>query len=299
MGRVLIWHEGALGDLIISRLAIGALAQRSKDTVLLARSEGRALFEGHLGEILSTDPLAPLFWGKVPAIISGAKRIYLFFHRPPETAISRLVSLGLEIKVVNTRPSGLESAAYYQLSQIGGEPALFTFADWMGSTSRKVIIHPGSGSRYKNYPLEAFLTLARCLKDKGYDVLFVLGPAEDSLREPLLKDGQDVLDRLSLKGLVEILKRARLYIGNDSGVSHLAASLGIPTFVIFGPTDPKIWSPIGPRVKVWRSEACPPCWPSSSSCKERICLQVPPRVLAEEIYRFSTTATEPLLEPED
>jgi ADP-heptose:LPS heptosyltransferase len=58
-----------------------------------------------------------------------------------------------------------------------------------------------------------------------------------------------------------ILQQARAFLGNDSGLSHLAGLLGVPTLALFGPTDPVHWSPLGPRVRVLRSEplaALPP-----------------------------------------
>jgi ADP-heptose:LPS heptosyltransferase len=53
--------------------------------------------------------------------------------------------------------------------------------------------------------------------------------------------------------LAAVLARAGLYVGNDSGVSHLAAAAGCPTVALFGPTDPALWSPVGPRVRAIRS----------------------------------------------
>jgi heptosyltransferase-2 len=49
------------------------------------------------------------------------------------------------------------------------------------------------------------------------------------------------------------LRQARLYVGNDSGISHLAAAVGIPTVAIFGPTDPAVWAPRGAHVAVVRA----------------------------------------------
>ena len=48
------------------------------------------------------------------------------------------------------------------------------------------------------------------------------------------------------------LASARLYIGNDSGITHLAAAVGTPVLALFGPTDPAIWAPRGPHVRVLR-----------------------------------------------
>ncbi len=55
---------------------------------------------------------------------------------------------------------------------------------------------------------------------------------------------------LNLHALATVLSRASLYVGNDSGVTHLAAALGVPTIALFGPTDPRSWAPVGPRVAI-------------------------------------------------
>jgi ADP-heptose:LPS heptosyltransferase len=63
-----------------------------------------------------------------------------------------------------------------------------------------------------------------------------------------------LLDR-PLVVVAAILRRARAFLGNDSGISHLAGMLGLPTLALFGPTDPALWAPLGPRVRVLRSES--------------------------------------------
>jgi len=55
---------------------------------------------------------------------------------------------------------------------------------------------------------------------------------------------------LSLIDVADELRRCRLFIGNDSGITHIAAYWGAPTIALFGPTDPAVWGPLGRRVKV-------------------------------------------------
>ena len=106
---------------------------------------------------------------------------------------------------------------------------------------------------------------------------YILGPAEASLTGQLLKK-QDVNRRVHevyhLCELVELLKAAEGFIGNDSGVSHLAAFLGLPTLVIFGPSDPLRWKPSGPAVRTVRPTLdCTPCFETNAkNCEERKCL---------------------------
>jgi heptosyltransferase-3 len=84
------------------------------------------------------------------------------------------------------------------------------------------------------------------LNDKGASCVVVLGAAEVSI-EPIFREAQvAVLKDLELPAVAAIARLASAFVGNDSGVSHLAAAVGAPGVVIFGPTDPARWRPIGP-----------------------------------------------------
>jgi heptosyltransferase-3 len=100
------------------------------------------------------------------------------------------------------------------------------------------VIHPFSGSPRKNWPMERFRNLAGLL---GMPVEWCAGPEEDL--EGAVRTG-------NLFELACWLRTARIYIGNDSGITHLAAAAGAPVVAIFGPTDPAVWAPRGDRVRV-------------------------------------------------
>ncbi len=111
------------------------------------------------------------------------------------------------------------------------------------------VIHPGSGSPKKNWPPDRFAELARALPD----VLVLAGPAE----EERLGEIEDACPGRLLFSpdwelLVGALVLATGYVGNDSGITHLAAALGAPTVALFGPTDAAMWGPRGARAKVLR-----------------------------------------------
>jgi hypothetical protein len=101
-------------------------------------------------------------------------------------------------------------------------------------------IHPFSGSRTKCWPLERFRELARRLSQR-MPVQWCAGP-EDVL--PCAARFDDLYE------LACWLAFARIYIGNDSGPTHLAAAAGTPVVALFGPTDPSVWAPRGPRVEI-------------------------------------------------
>jgi ADP-heptose:LPS heptosyltransferase len=112
-----------------------------------------------------------------------------------------------------------------------------------------VALHPGSGAPAKTWPTERFHALATALSpDRPW--LLVRGPAEPVGPAP---PGAVVASELPLRLLGAVLARAGLYVGNDSGVSHLAAAEGAPTLALFGPTAPEVWSPLGPRVLTLRA----------------------------------------------
>jgi len=100
------------------------------------------------------------------------------------------------------------------------------------------VIHPFSGSSRKNWPLERYRELAERLE---MPVRWCAGPEEQ------------LDDAVRIDNLYELacwLRTSRLYIGNDSGITHLAAAAGIPVVAIFGPTDPAVWAPRGPSVRI-------------------------------------------------
>lgn len=117
-----------------------------------------------------------------------------------------------------------------------------------------VVIQPGSGSRRKNWPLVRFVSLAHALERSGRSIAWCLGPAEGGIALP---NGARRLDSESLVELARVLAGSRLYIGNDSGITHLAAAVGCRTIAIFGPTDPRIWAPLGDNVTVVRGNPWP------------------------------------------
>lgn len=110
-----------------------------------------------------------------------------------------------------------------------------------GERENFAVIHPFSGSSKKNWPLEKYRTLARQL-ERTMPVHWCAGPEDPPLESAVRMD--------DLYELACWLARARLYIGNDSGITHLAAAVGTPVLAVFGPTDPAVWAPRGPHVRV-------------------------------------------------
>ncbi|MHC4759328.1 MAG: glycosyltransferase family 9 protein [Planctomycetota bacterium] len=127
----------------------------------------------------------------------------------------------------------------------------------IGSCDKLVLIHPGSGALKKCWHIDNYIQIAQTLMDQGLEVVFLLGPAEQERfgkeRLKKIKKCSHCLADLNLTNVLEILTCADLYIGNDSGISHLAGSLGLQTLVIYGVTNPRLYRPIGPNVTVIES----------------------------------------------
>jgi ADP-heptose:LPS heptosyltransferase len=119
----------------------------------------------------------------------------------------------------------------------------------MNAASRdEVLVHAGSGSAVKNWPAEDFAAVIHAL---DCPVRLVVGEADEgpvARLEECLGRRLPRLEQPSLADLAARLAGCHAYLGNDSGVSHLAGLCGARAVVMFGPTDPNVWRPIGPNV---------------------------------------------------
>ncbi len=122
------------------------------------------------------------------------------------------------------------------------------------ASKKEVVIHPGSGGQYKCWNIDNISAVARNLKAAGHEIVFLLGPAEIERFSAEQKDTLSAIGRLfsslPLRQTMQIISSCDCFLGNDSGISHLSATLGTPTVVLFGPTNPDIYRPIGPHVEV-------------------------------------------------
>jgi ADP-heptose:LPS heptosyltransferase len=125
-----------------------------------------------------------------------------------------------------------------------------------------IICHPGSGSPPKNCPLDPLERVLSWKKEQGWQAIWMIGPAEMErfASQPggapaclsRLRQTAPVLYCEETAAAAELLAAADQYIGNDAGMTHVAAAWGVPTLALFGPTEPKVWAPLGPRVGIVR-----------------------------------------------
>jgi heptosyltransferase-3 len=113
-----------------------------------------------------------------------------------------------------------------------------------------IAIHPGSGSPRKNWPVGRWAELAGRLR--GQAPLLIVGGEADTAAVAALAAFGEVALNLPLPELARRLAACRLFLGHDSGVSHLAAAMGTPCVLLFGPTEPAMWAPPCEHVRVVR-----------------------------------------------
>ena len=120
-----------------------------------------------------------------------------------------------------------------------------------------VLVHPGTSAvaPEKRWPTERFAELARRVEEEfGWPTLVAWGPGERPLAEEIARASNAVvaMETRSLMDLAEMLARARVYVGADSGPQHLASAVGVPSVALFGEKDPAIYAPCNPRSRVVR-----------------------------------------------
>lgn len=119
------------------------------------------------------------------------------------------------------------------------------------------ILNPGAGWGAKRWPAERYGFVARALAKDGVRAVLNYGPGEETLAHEAeaASDGAAKPMKCSITELIALTRRARLFIGGDTGPMHLAAALQVPVAAIFGPTDPARNGPYGTRSVVLRNSA--------------------------------------------
>ncbi|MGH7932487.1 MAG: glycosyltransferase family 9 protein [Candidatus Binataceae bacterium] len=280
--RVLVIFPGALGDLICFAPALRAIARRHPAATLelMARAELARFAAPRLGvargHSIDRREMSLLFIGdgtrrpEVSAFFGAFDRTYSFFAASDQRFRASLAAASENtVSFHPFRPPGGGHVAACYLRAIGEEPpaslaprievsrgdieSAAPVLERLGlAPHRFVLLFPGSGTPAKNWPLEKFRALAREL-EAHLPALFVLGPAESMLEIDLCGRGLRTVSGLQLSEAAALASLARGFAGNDSGVSHLAAAAGAPGVVLFGPTDPVRWRPLGRVEVIWRA----------------------------------------------
>ena len=290
--RLVVSHQGALGDFLLSLPLFDGLARLATHRRIdfWGRPEILTVLatKAYLGRIGSCDsseltaffhdelwrqaPVPGLFQEATGVFIIGQQQGRILADRlqhhlsAPVTWVQSFPLDGPPIPVATYLVEQVRAAGWpieYSLPQLSPRDdevrsvnAWFDREDWIPPRA-PVLIHPGSGGIGKIWPLQRCWQLIEWLLSKAKaPVLVLLGPA-DQIARPLAQSaatmGAHVITGVSLSRLAAIISQCRLFVGNDSGVTHLAAALGVPTIAVFGPTNPEVWAPRGPHVQVIQS----------------------------------------------
>ena len=299
---ILVFHAGALGDLVNTAPAIQGLRDAFPDAVLTAA--------GNLSW-LTLAAACNLFDETLSLEAPGMHSLFSDREVLPETrsfvsgfdlAVSWIRSPLLVENLINT---GVQTAAFTEnfppmpgsehvsdilkkpvmelgISSFPDSPSLEPHPQVIkdGPSFPGILVHPGSGSHHKNWPVPRFIQAAKELAEQtGLKTALVEGPA-DALPAKEFRRGMgsalsESFAGLSSLHLAALLKSAKLAIGNDSGVMHLAGALGTPAAAVFGPTDPGVWGVA--QKNAINLEPSPPCSPCSyelmRKCSDKECLE--------------------------
>ena len=154
----------------------------------------------------------------------------------------------------------------------------------MQTDGAPIAVHPGSGSPAKCWPLDSYLRLIELLQAAGHPCRIILGeveherwPAEQICR---LQSAAQTVHPATYVDLFQELSRCCAFIGNDSGPGQLAGILGLPSVILFGPTDPAIWKPL--------ARASPRC--ASPRCASTTVGHIPRADRANDFARIAPNA---------
>lgn len=243
--RRLIIRPGGIGDCILSLPSIEVL--RTATTEVWVPSGVVPLIRGSEARAIASTGIDSLGLPGVeppPGLIDKLRSfdsIVSWYGANRAEFREQMQGIGLPFHFLDALPeTGAKiHAADFFLAQAGGSGAAIPrIVCELGARGDFAVIHPFSGSARKNWPLNRFRELAARL---ALPVQWCAGPEEAM---------EDAVRFENLYGLACWIASARVYIGNDSGITHLAAAVGTPVVAIFGPTDPAVWAPRGERVLV-------------------------------------------------
>lgn len=288
-GRILVIRGGAIGDFILTLPAMRLLRENFPACSLeilgyrhiAVLAEGR--YYANSTRSIEYGPLAGFFHPDAsldPGLceyFAGFQQIISYIYDPDELFQSGLRRAGVRNLIsVSPKIDDGEHASRQlarpleQLAVWLDDPAarVYPSAEDLRAAQAllsdlprpHVAIHPGSGGAKKNWPLERWLEVQRkMLDDTRVGHLIIVGGEGDSQQLSRMRltkpaERQTILESLPLPVLGAVLSQCALFVGHDSGISHLAAASGAPCLLLFGPTNPGVWAPANDGVIVLRTE---------------------------------------------
>jgi len=296
---------GALGDFLLALPALRALRSRHASaeltTVTAEPLRALATLAGVADATASLDAAeaARLFVpGPAPGWLAGRPLVYSWLGADDLDLRRRLSTLTAGARFFRVeRGAGRRHAAAAYAAAVGAPAerdvlaaagclvpaASRAAAARFANQSPVFAIHPGAGARAKRWDVAGFVQVAQWWRSGGGSVLELAGPAEAG-EAPVL--GAPTIRDWALPDLAALLGRVALYLGHDSGISHLAGAVGAAGVVLYGATDPERWHPLAGRLVALRARTSGP---------DGISLAALPvaRVVAACRRRFALTSRNP------
>ncbi len=207
--------------------------------------------------------LAPLFYNATPPLPESARHV-------GEKSRALLAQFGVSLEAPLPHPhiphhAAAAARAKTALAEMSVEPGSFA------------VLNPGAGWITKLWPLEHFAALAAEIRARlDLEVLVTwFGPEERRMAEKICAGGNArPAPQTDLQELAELLRFAALYVGSDTGPTHIAAAEGTATVALFGAADPERNHPLGPSVRTLTSGLeCSPCWQRSQCPRDLECMR--------------------------
>lgn len=258
----LICHRGALGDFILTWPAIYCLREvlPHYQFIGIGRTEYMrlAISFGLLDTYIDKESagLLDFFCGRsIPEKIGSPHGAVLWLTEGQKVAYLLKKSASLPVVSIAPFPDEQTHLAQYYCSVVQSyfpitvPQELSDYFPLRATEGQYALIHPGSGSSGKNYSPQFYHVLADELRRLGYPkVGFIFGPVEEEKMNAEDFAGEWIERPKDVEALAGLLSGASLYIGNDSGVSHLSGFVGTATIALYKTTDPNIWGVLGKKV---------------------------------------------------
>lgn len=275
--RILIIRPGALGDTVFTEPVVASLRARHPDAhiEIAGRTDFLPLLVGPgLADACSSTDSARFtsLFADGPLGLTGYDIIVAYLPDEDGSLTAKLRRAACTAVVFDPRPPDDGSVHIVDhlltaLEPLGvpvarNQPRLPRRDEWLDEAAALdpllrrrggyVVIHPGSGGRHKLLSAEKWADVIAGLRPRP--VVLTCGPADETVVDDVLArvDGEPplVVRNQPVTTLAGVLAGAERYFGCDSGVTHLAAALGVPAVAVFGATDPRVWAPRGPNVRV-------------------------------------------------
>ena len=295
--QILVIHQGAIGDLVLSLPALQTIKNSfpGRAIEMLGYPGMLSLVSSvfaHTTRFVDWAPASTLYGdyenvsAQMRQYLAGFERLFVFSAGNKSAFIENLQRCHPVVVHIKTFPGTAQHVVDYQLAQLAAlgfataEPVPQLCAgcddqrradDFLRLNDLDVIlgpliaVHAGSGGRHKNWPLASLHIVMQHLHDDMQAVFLTIeGPAEEKTAGKMSASLSGLpclpLRNRDLPLVAAIISRSTLFIGNDSGISHMAAAAGIPAIAVFGPTDPAVWAPRGKSVCIVRQHAASGQW---------------------------------------